>query len=484
MALLLATFMTMALLLIPPLQKTALAGDEGLPLAAAADAGLQSEIISLTPAEAGGIALDLGEGTPIEPSKGVTFEGTKFKVFCQGRCDDLGAQILKGEGLTISSLDGGTLIRSVDLRFSQYRLGGDHEGTLSVDVGTLGSVNFSESEDEIVATISDVNAAGVTLSTSYESAEDGGPVVDQVTIYYDKAANPLRASAVKDTQTLTYNTKAQSLAAASVFEVSGAQGDVTFSKVSGDDGITVSTDGEVTVKGGLSAGTYEVEFAVRAADDEACEEATVEVPVTFVINKAANPLKASAVKARQTLTYKNVNRWLKPASVFKVSGAQGGVTFSKVYGNADIVVFTDGEVTVKRSLGAGTYEVTVNVRAAGDANYSAATRTVTVNFKVKKAANPLAVKPVMRKAGAAKVAKQSVTVARPIKVTKKKGQLTYAKVGSGSSKYLSVDAEYGRVTVKKGTPKGTYKIKIKVIAAGNNYYKRGSKTIVCKVKVV
>ncbi|MBR3317586.1 MAG: hypothetical protein IKG21_07210 [Atopobiaceae bacterium] len=41
----------------------------------------------------------------------------------------------------------------------------------------------------------------------------------------------------------------------------------------------------------------------------------------------------------------------------------------------------------------------------------------------------------------------------------------------------------GKVTVKKGTKKGTYAINIKVTAAGNASYKAGSKTVACKVVV-
>ena len=39
------------------------------------------------------------------------------------------------------------------------------------------------------------------------------------------------------------------------------------------------------------------------------------------------------------------------------------------------------------------------------------------------------------------------------------------------------------MTVKNGTKKGTYTIKIKVIAAGNANFKKGSKTVTCKVIV-
>lgn len=68
-------------------------------------------------------------------------------------------------------------------------------------------------------------------------------------------------------------------------------------------------------------------------------------------------------------------------------------------------------------------------------------------------------------------------------VKKAQGKVTYAKVSKGSSKYLTISKSTGKITVKKKTPKGTYEIKVKVTAAGNSNYKKGSKTVTVKVKV-
>ncbi|MCR5786059.1 MAG: hypothetical protein K6G40_10560 [Eubacterium sp.] len=69
--------------------------------------------------------------------------------------------------------------------------------------------------------------------------------------------------------------------------------------------------------------------------------------------------------------------------------------------------------------------------------------------------------------------------AKKIKIgAKAEGTLSY-KVTKGSSKYISVSKK-GVITLKKGTPKGTYKVK--VIAAGTDTYKKAGKTITIKVK--
>ena len=59
--------------------------------------------------------------------------------------------------------------------------------------------------------------------------------------------------------------------------------------------------------------------------------------------------------------------------------------------------------------------------------------------------------------------------------------MTYRKL-SGSSR-LSIARTTGQVTVKKKTKKGTYKIKVKVTAAGTSSYKALSKNVTVTVKV-
>ena len=49
-------------------------------------------------------------------------------------------------------------------------------------------------------------------------------------------------------------------------------------------------------------------------------------------------------------------------------------------------------------------------------------------------------------------------------------------------KAFSIAAKTGKITVKKGLKKGTYKLKIKVNAAGNSAYKAARKTITVTIK--
>ena len=80
-----------------------------------------------------------------------------------------------------------------------------------------------------------------------------------------------------------------------------------------------------------------------------------------------------------------------------------------------------------------------------------------------------------------KKAAQQVALSKVIKLTDAgQGTKTYAKV-SGNKKITI--AKSGKVTVKKKLKKGTYKVKVKVTAAGNATYGAVTKTVTFKIKV-
>lgn len=102
-------------------------------------------------------------------------------------------------------------------------------------------------------------------------------------------------------------------------------------------------------------------------------------------------------------------------------------------------------------------------------------------IKVKVAKKTVKVKNTVKKAKTYKISKF-------LKVTKAKGKVTYAKVKKGSKtakffKKIKIAKKTGKVTFKKGIKKGTYKLKIKVTAAGNKTYKKKSVSKVVKIKV-
>ena len=81
-----------------------------------------------------------------------------------------------------------------------------------------------------------------------------------------------------------------------------------------------------------------------------------------------------------------------------------------------------------------------------------------------------------------KKAAQALAITKVISFTDKgQGTKTYTKV-SGNSK-ITINKSTGKVTVKKGLKKGTYAVKIKVKAAGNEDYGAAIMTVTFKIKV-
>lgn len=158
------------------------------------------------------------------------------------------------------------------------------------------------------------------------------------------------------------------------------------------------------------------------------------------------------------------------------TGAEQTPMPSLTLGGTELVAGTDYDVSYDVNVNAGMAKVTLKGKGA----YSG---TVQASFKIVKAAQPMKVKGKKKTVAHAKVAKAKLTLKKAVKFTKKaQGRVTYKKVAKGSSKRLMVKKN-GRIVVKKGTAPGLYKIKVRVTAAGNDNYEKGSRTVVVKVRV-
>ena len=147
----------------------------------------------------------------------------------------------------------------------------------------------------------------------------------------------------------------------------------------------------------------------------------------------------------------------------------------------DGAVLTEGvDYTLKWSADSPKNAATYSVTVTGIGAYDGA---VNATFSINKAANPLAVKAKTAKIKFANVKKkaQTLAVSKVVTFTKKgQGTLTYAKA-SGNKK-ITINKKTGKVTVAKGLKKGTYKVKVKIKAAGNANYKASAyKTVTFKI---
>ena len=81
---------------------------------------------------------------------------------------------------------------------------------------------------------------------------------------------------------------------------------------------------------------------------------------------------------------------------------------------------------------------------------------------------------------------QTVSAKKSMTVSKAKGTVSYklkSVTKTKFTKFFKINAKTGKITVKKGLKKGTYKLKIQVTAAGNKSYRTGTKSVTCTIKV-
>jgi hypothetical protein len=170
------------------------------------------------------------------------------------------------------------------------------------------------------------------------------------------------------------------------------------------------------------------------------------------------------------------------ASNFTKTASGKAQSFSinaKVKGNAKLTYKSDktksvsvsssGKITIAKNF---VGKATITITSAATSTYKAASKKITIT--VKKAAQPLVVKSSATTVKLSNVKKKNQTVR--LTVSKAQGTVSYK---SSNTKYVTVSKK-GVVTLKKGTPKGSYKIT--VTAKGNSLYNSGSKTVTITVK--
>ena len=133
----------------------------------------------------------------------------------------------------------------------------------------------------------------------------------------------------------------------------------------------------------------------------------------------------------------------------------------------------DYSISYKNNINVGT--ATINI--VGKGYYEG---TINISFKIDKANNPAYIigKNKTIKYKNVKKKKQNVSA---ITVYNPQGIVRYYK--KSGNKNFSINQNTGKITVKKKTKKGTYKIKVKVNVNGNSNYNGLSKTVTLKIKI-
>ena len=212
--------------------------------------------------------------------------------------------------------------------------------------------------------------------------------------------------------------------------------------------------------------------------------------LSYAKNKAAGTASVT-VKGKGNYTgSRTVKFKIAPQSLAAKAATISGVASSYIhtgkaitpkptlkYNGMALKLGTDYTLSYAKNKAAGTASVT----AKGKGNYAG---SKTVKFKITKAKQPMtvAVKTKTKTVKYASVKKKALAFS-PLTVKKPAGKVTYKNVSANKkAKKFKISAK-GKVTIPKGTKRGTYKLNIKVSAAGSANYKAGSKTVAVTVKV-
>lgn len=136
---------------------------------------------------------------------------------------------------------------------------------------------------------------------------------------------------------------------------------------------------------------------------------------------------------------------------------------------------TDYTLSYLNNVKRGTATVVITAKSDSTAYRGSTSAT----FNIVKGANTMTVATVAKSVSASKVASGKKAL-KALRIANARGSVTFTRVRG--SKYLNVRAN-GKIVVAKGTPAGTYKVKVKVRASGNANFKVKSVTKTVKVTV-
>ena len=125
---------------------------------------------------------------------------------------------------------------------------------------------------------------------------------------------------------------------------------------------------------------------------------------------------------------------------------------------------------------AGTYTITIK----GIGNYTGKTKA---SYTIERADNPMSVRAKRITLKRKKLRKHSVQLKRSkaLKISHAKGRVSFDKVSG--DRHIRIKKKTGKITVKKGIKKGTYIVKMKVIASGTVNYEPLDEVISLKIRI-
>jgi hypothetical protein len=239
-----------------------------------------------------------------------------------------------------------------------------------------------------------------------------------------------------------------------------------------------------TVTGTIAFGIVTPEEAEEAADAALTAAAGIDATYPAAEKKAVDDaaatlkdlLDGNGTTNQITTATARLNKAILNAEIAKANAtiAEADKYTTAVYTNDSVSAIAAAKKAVKDAIATGDAAKIKEANAKLEAAVKAA---------AKKVANGLTVSKKTKKVKASKLKKKSKKVTA-ITVSNATGKVTYSGKGVNkkSKKALKVLSN-GKIKVKKGTKKGTYKIKVTVKAAGDGNTLAATKTVKVKIKV-
>ena len=383
--------------------------------------------------------------------------------------NSLGSKTInKADGSVTLSATSGTIIypNTTSFTVSSNTSG----GTLSVSSGTTSVATASLSGTTITVTPKAVTSDGGTSVITVTSA---------ATTNYKAATATYTVTVNRGTITLTstaYSGTYDGLAHSA--SIKSSQTDTTI-----EYGTTTNYGNTITV--GTSNVTMSAVSLTNSGSQTVYYKSSkagykdVTGSTTITISKATNPLTYTSTQS----VSKTFSTSSQTATLTAATDAQGTLSYAissqKDSSDATVSYFTlsGTTLTIAANTPAGTYTVVVRATAAGNDNYESGTKDSTITVTIGKADNTLTFANQSWSTTYSSSAKTKTLSA----ASNNKGTLSYSITAGNDNSYFTLSGT--TLTMKAGTPVGTYTLTVTASDTGNSNYNASTKGATITVTV-
>ena len=233
-----------------------------------------------------------------------------------------------------------------------------------------------------------------------------------------------------------------------------------------------------------------VKFNILPLETSTLESETTEKETTKIettIESETTTEEETTTKIPETTTEKPTTKQKISISECEIYGIENKIYTGEPI-KQDVSVFYDGEevpvkITYYNNVEVGT--ATVVIKGTGDFKGS-----IVKKFKITKATRTLEISAYTEYVDYVALKKKHIKLYAPIEIEsdefdedEEEDGIIYKNLSTELSSRFKINKNTGIITVRKGTKKGTYKLKIKVTLKGNSLYKAVSKKVTVKIRI-